>query len=99
MILDDTTDLVELTHRVAHFYGHESCGQCTPCREGSRWVADVVHRVRDKHGEEKDLDTLLSFAGNMGNGTTICPFSDAVVMGVTPIVKKFRGEFVNRLNS
>lgn len=97
MVLDDTTDIVELAYRVAHFYGHESCGQCTPCREGSRWVADIVHRVRDHHAEPEDLDTLLSFAGNMGNGTTICPFSDAVVMGVTPIVKKFRGDFLAHL--
>jgi NADH:ubiquinone oxidoreductase subunit F (NADH-binding) len=55
--------------------------------------------VRDRHAEPGDLDTLLSFAGNMGNGTTICPFSDAVVMGVTPIVKKFRADFVAHLQA
>lgn len=97
MILDDTTDMVELTYRVAHFYGHETCGQCTPCREGSKWVADVMHRVRDQHADAQDLETILAFTANMGNGTTICPFSDAVIMAITPIVKKFRQDFVAHL--
>lgn len=93
MILDDTTDLVELTLRVAHFYGHESCGQCTPCREGTRWMSDVMHRVTAKRANAEDLETVLSFTQNMVNGTTICPFSDAAVMAVVPIIKKFRHEF------
>ncbi|MBV6493155.1 MAG: NADH-quinone oxidoreductase subunit 1 [Turneriella sp.] len=99
MVLDDTTDLVELTYRVAHFYGHESCGQCTPCREGSRWMSDIMHRVRDNKAIEEDILTMLSFTTNMVGGTTICPFSDAAVMAVTPIIKKFRPEFDARLNA
>ncbi len=93
IVLDDSTDIVEFTYRIAYFYAHESCGQCTPCREGSRWVQDVLARVRAHDAQSEDVDTLLSFTENMGNGTTICPFADAVVMGVTPIVKKFRPEF------
>lgn len=93
IVLDDTTDMVEFTYRVAYFYAHESCGQCTPCREGSRWIHDILFRLRQGKADRKDLETLMSFTENMGNGTTICPFSDANVMGVVPIVKKFFPEF------
>lgn len=93
IVLDDTTDMVQLTKRLADFYAHESCGQCTPCREGSEWISSIIDRVIDGEAEEKDLQTLLSFTKNMGNGTTICPFSDANVMGVVPIVEKFYDEF------
>lgn len=94
MVLDDTVDIVEFTYRHAYFYSHESCGQCTPCREGSRWVADILKRVRDRKAEEADLKTLLSFSDNMGNGTTICPFADAVQMCIVPTVEKFYDKFL-----
>ncbi len=97
IVLDDSIDMVEFAYRVAYFYAHESCGQCTPCREGSRWVKDIIFRIRESKAQKSDIDTLLSFTNNMENGTTICSFSDAVVMGVTPIVKKFRKEFEVRL--
>ena len=97
IILDDSVDMVEFAYRVAYFYAHESCGQCTPCREGSRWVKDIIFRIRESKAQQSDIDTLLDFTDNMSNGTTICAFSDAVVMGVTPIVKKFRQEFEAKL--
>ena len=99
IILDDSVDMVEFTYRIAYFYAKESCGQCTPCREGSRWVKDIIFRIKEGSASKADLDTLLSFTDNMWNGTTICAFSDAVVMGVTPILRKFRAEFEARLHS
>ena len=99
IILDDSVDMVEFAYRVAFFYAHESCGQCTPCREGSRWVKDIIFRIREGQAKKSDLDTLLNFADNMWNGTTICAFSDAVVMGVTPIIRKFRADFEARVQS
>ncbi len=97
IVLDSSTDMVQLTKRLADFYAHESCGQCTPCREGSKWIADIIDRLIDGHAVEDDLKTLLSFTKNMGNGTTICPFADANVMGVVPIVEKFYDEFLHYL--
>ncbi len=99
IILDDSVDMVEFAYRIAYFYAHESCGQCTPCREGSRWIKDIIFRIREKKAKISDLDTLFNFTNNMTNGTTICPFSDAVVMGVTPIIKKFRSEFESRIKN
>ena len=99
VVLDDSVDMVELAYRVAYFYAHESCGQCTPCREGSRWVKDIIFRIREEQANASDVETLLSFTDNMVNGTTICAFSDAVVMGVAPIVQKFRSEFEARVQT
>ena len=99
IVLDDSIDMVEFVYRVAFFYAHESCGQCSPCREGSRWVKDIIFRIREGQAKKSDLDTLLNFTDNMWNGTTICAFSDAVVMGVTPIIRKFRGEFEAKIQS
>ena len=87
IVLDDSVDMIEFAYRVAYFYAKESCGQCTPCREGSRWVKDIVFRIREGSASRADLDTLISFTDNMWNGTTICAFSDAVVMGITPILQ------------
>ena len=93
IVLDDTVDMVEYTYRVAYFYAKESCGQCTPCREGSTWVKDIIYKIREGKGSKKDIETLLRFTNTMANGATICAFADAVVMAVAPIVRKFRSEF------
>ncbi|MDH5716152.1 MAG: NADH-quinone oxidoreductase subunit NuoF [Spirochaetia bacterium] len=98
IVLDETTDMVELAYRVAYFYDHESCGQCTPCREGTRWVKNILKRFKDRIGSADDLDTLCDFSEYMSNGATICPFGDAVKMAVIPIVKKFREEFEARID-
>lgn len=93
IVLDDTANIVEFTFRVAAFYRYESCGQCTPCREGSKWIYDILTRLMARKADVTDVETMLSFTQNMVNGTTICPFSDAMVMAVMPIVNKFRPEF------
>ncbi|MCZ8155217.1 MAG: NADH-quinone oxidoreductase subunit NuoF [Leptospira sp.] len=97
IILSEEADLVETTYRLAEFYSHESCGQCTPCREGTHWVKDILHKIKDGHGEQKDVDLLFSIARNMEGGTTICPLADACVMAVRPTMQKFKDEFSKRL--
>lgn len=93
IILSEEADLVETTYRLAAFYSHESCGQCTPCREGTHWVKDLLHKIKSGEGSEKDYDLILSLSRNMEGGTTICPLADACVMAVRPTMTKFRSEF------
>ncbi|PKA15903.1 NADH-quinone oxidoreductase subunit NuoF [Leptospira haakeii] len=97
IVIGEGTDLVETTYRFARFYAHESCGQCTPCREGTHWVRDLLHKIREGEGTSADLDLILSLARNMEGGTTICPLSDACVGAVRPTILKFKHEFEARL--
>ncbi len=97
IVLSEDNDIVESTFRLAEFYAHESCGQCTPCREGTHWVAGLLHKIKDGHGSQKDLDLILSLTVNMEGGTTICPLADACVGAVRPTIQKFRSEFESRL--
>ena len=97
IVLAEDTDIVETTFRLAEFYAHESCGQCTPCREGTHWVAGLLHKIKDGHGTQKDLDLILSLSVNMEGGTTICPLADACVGAVRPTILKYRSEFESRL--
>lgn len=92
MVMDEDTDLVKITLRIAHFYHHESCGQCTPCREGCGWMEKVLHRIHDGHGTKKDLDLLIDIANNI-EGNTICALGDAAAWPVRGFIKKFRDEF------
>jgi NADH-quinone oxidoreductase subunit F len=97
IILSEEADLVETTYRLAEFYSHESCGQCTPCREGTHWVKDLLHKIRSGHGTEKDVELIFSLSRNMEGGTTICPLADACVMAVRPTMTKFKSEFESKL--
>lgn len=99
IVLSEEADLVETTYRLAEFYAHESCGQCTPCREGTHWVKDLLHNIKDGHGSQKDLDLILSLSRNMEGGTTICPLADACVMAVRPTIQKFTSEFTSRFQN
>ncbi len=97
IILSEEADLVETTYRLAEFYAHESCGQCTPCREGTHWVRDLLHKIKDGHGSQKDIDLIFSLSRNMEGGTTICPLADACVMAVRPTMTKFKSEFMAKI--
>ncbi|MDF3819436.1 NADH-quinone oxidoreductase subunit NuoF [Leptospira sp. 96542] len=97
IVLSEDADLVETTYRLAEFYSHESCGQCTPCREGTHWVKDLLHKIKLGEGTEKDVDLIFSLSRNMEGGTTICPLADACVMAVRPTMTKFKDEFFSRL--
>ena len=92
IVMDDTTDIVEALANIAEFYAHESCGQCTPCREGSLWMANALHRLTSGHGRKQDADYLLHIAQNI-QGRTICAFGEACAWPVLSFVKKFKDEF------
>ncbi len=93
IVMDDTTCMVEALLNLQEFYAHESCGQCTPCREGVDWMRKILQRLEDGEGTEADIDLLDSVAGNI-IGNTVCPLADGAVMPVQSFVKKFRDEFV-----
>ena len=80
---------------VSEFYAHESCGQCTPCREGSLWMAQALHRLTHGQGRKQDADYLLKIATNI-QGRTICAFGEACAWPVLSFVSKFRDEFEAR---
>jgi NADH-quinone oxidoreductase subunit F len=92
IVMDDTTDMVKVLARISHFYYEESCGQCTPCREGTGWMARIVHRIYHSKGRQEDLDLLTDVADKIG-GRTICALGDAAAMPVIAFVKNFREEF------
>jgi len=92
IVLDDTRDIVEALANLAEFYAHESCGQCTPCREGSLWMSKALHRLTHGHGRKADADYLLHIAQNI-QGRTICAFGEACAWPVLSYVKKFKDDF------
>ncbi|HEX6163907.1 MAG TPA: NADH-quinone oxidoreductase subunit NuoF [Vicinamibacterales bacterium] len=92
MVLDETTDMVWLAENLLHFYRHESCGKCTPCREGTDWLYRLLHRMTQGKATEKDI-TLLQSVANQINGKTLCAFGDAAATPVLTTLKWFRPEF------
>jgi NADH-quinone oxidoreductase subunit F len=92
IVMDDETCMVWALSILEDFYAHESCGQCTPCREGTGWVARVLRNLEGGRGEAADIELLLSLGRNM-MGKTICVFADAAAMPLDSFIKKFRGEF------
>ncbi|MDB5860490.1 MAG: nuoF, partial [Ramlibacter sp.] len=92
IVMDETRDMVESLLRLSYFYMHESCGQCTPCREGTGWLWRVVDRIQNGHGKQSDLALLNSVADNI-QGRTICALGDAAAMPVRAMIKHFRHEF------
>jgi NADH-quinone oxidoreductase subunit F len=99
IVMDEKVDMVWALENLLRFYAHESCGQCTPCREGSDWALDVVRRIRRGHGRPGDLETLLRIARYASQGMTICPLGDAFCEPVRSFVERFRGEFEARIAS
>ena len=92
IVLDETRCMVKSLQRLSYFYMHESCGQCTPCREGTGWLSRMVDRVETGHGRASDMDLLDSVADNI-QGRTICALGDAAAMPVRAMIKHFRHEF------
>ena len=92
IVLDDSRCMVKSLQRLSYFYMHESCGQCTPCREGTGWLSRVVDRIEHGHGRPADLDLLDSVAEDI-QGRTICALGDAAAMPVRAMIKHFRHEF------
>ncbi len=96
IVLDDSADIVEALANISEFYAHESCGQCTPCREGSLWMAKALHRLTHGEGRKIDADYLVKIADNIPGGRTICAFGEACAWPVQSFVAKFKDEFVAR---
>jgi len=92
MVMDDSVCMVRALERILHFFAHESCGQCTPCRVGVNWIHRIVKRIEEGGGQDGDLETLLDVCDNM-IGKTICVFADAAGLPAMSFVRKFRHEF------
>ena len=92
IVFDDSADMVYQIMRLARFYAHESCAQCTQCREGTAWTTKIMERILAGQGKTKDLDLLLDLSENM-TGKTICVLSDSCAAPIVSGIKKFRGEF------
>ncbi|OFZ20086.1 MAG: NADH oxidoreductase (quinone) subunit F [Bdellovibrionales bacterium GWB1_55_8] len=98
IVVSEDYCVVKLLARISKFYAHESCGQCTPCREGCRWMEEVIERIEHGHGHEQDLNLLLSIADNI-NAKTLCALGDAAAGPVMSFVKKFRADFEAHIRS
>ena len=96
IVMDETRCMVKSLLRLSYFYFEESCGQCTPCREGTGWLYRMVHRIENGHGRPEDLDLLDNVAGNI-MGRTICALGDAAAMPVRGFLKHFRDEFAHHI--
>ncbi|MBM2836942.1 MAG: nuoF [candidate division NC10 bacterium] len=98
IVMDETTCMVDALQSAAKFFAHESCGQCSPCREGTGWVYRIIRRITEGKGRPQDLDELLGIAGDM-EGKTICVFADAAAWPVQSYITKFRAEFEEHIRT
>ena len=97
IVMDESVCMVWLAMNLLHFYRHESCGKCTPCREGGDWLYKLLQRVEDGEGRMKDIDLLFGVANNIV-GKTLCAFGDAAATPVLTTLKLFRHEFEAHIN-
>jgi len=98
IVMDETTCMLDALQSAARFFAHESCGQCSPCREGTGWIHRIVRRISEGKGKLQDLDHLLAIAGDM-EGKTICVFADAAAWPVQSYITKFREEFEEHIRA
>ena len=98
IVMDDSRCMVESLLRLSYFYAHESCGQCTPCREGTGWMHRVIDRIAHGQGRMEDIALLNSVADNI-QGRTICALGDAAAMPVRAMLKHFKHEFVQKIEA
>src|SRR5690606_19957597 len=89
IVIDERTSMVEVARRTIAFYREESCGKCTPCREGTGWLEAILERIEAGDGREKDLD-LMAYFTTFISGKSFCPFGDAAVWGLQSNLAKFR---------
>ena len=104
IVMDDKVNMVQACLNIARFYEHESCGQCTPCREGTTWLVKMLTRMVNGSGTERDIDMIFEITDNIGGlidfsqgsfGKTICPFGEAVAWPIRSFVEKFKNEFLS----
>ena len=96
IVMDDSTDIIKALANLSEFYAHESCGQCTPCREGSLWMSKALNRLTSGQGRKTDAEYLVRIADNIPGGRTICAFGEACSWPVQSFIAKFKDEFVAR---
>ncbi len=96
IVIHEETCTVWVAEILAHFYMHESCGKCTPCRQGTGWLYEILHRIENGHGKMEDLDTLEDLARNI-EGNTICALGDAAAVPVISTLRNFRDEYVHHI--
>jgi NADH-quinone oxidoreductase subunit F len=96
IVMDETADIFETTRNITHFYMHESCGWCTPCREGTRWLYKVFDRMHRYEGLPGDVELLYDLADKI-LGKSFCALGDAAAMPVQSAIKKFREDFERRI--
>jgi NADH-quinone oxidoreductase subunit F len=94
VIMDETTSIARVMEIIARFYDHESCGQCSQCREGTQWLAQIFHRIATGHGQPDDVATIESLAKGMAPGKTICALSDAAAIPTLSAIKLFKDELL-----
>jgi NADH-quinone oxidoreductase subunit F len=97
IVYDETTSIVKNLYTFARFYHHESCGQCSPCREGTGWMEKILHRIVEGHGKPSDIDLLWDIQRKI-EGNTICPLGDAAAWPVASAIRHFRAEFEEYIN-
>jgi len=93
MVMDETTCMVHATLILTRFFAHESCGQCTPCREGTHWAERILHRFEHGGAKREEIDLLLDVCSEMGGGRTICALADGAINPIRSSIEKFRGEY------
>ena len=100
VVMDDTTDVVAACWRIVRFFARESCGKCTPCREGTTWLERILYRILDGHGRPDDIATLFEISESISPGiawpprqTTICPLGPSAVSPIASAVRRFPHEF------
>ena len=106
IVMDDSTDVIAAAHRIVRFYAHESCGQCTPCREGTSWLERIFNRLLSGQGRMADIDLLLDVSDGISPGltwppamTTICPLGPSATAPVVSLMKYFRDEVEDRISA
>ena len=97
IVMDERCCMVQLGLRVAQFYMHESCGKCTPCREGTRWMVSILRKIEDGEASQGELDLLLNVCDRI-LGNCLCPLGDAAAMPVASYVAKFRDEYQQHID-
>ena len=97
IVMDKSTDVIAAIARISYFFKHESCGQCTPCREGMGWMWRVLTRMAEGRAQKREIDLLLEVAGQV-EGHTICALGDAAAWPVQGLIRHFRGEIEKRID-
>jgi NADH-quinone oxidoreductase subunit F len=92
IVMDETTCMVKVALRISRFFEHESCGKCVPCREGTRWIRQIMERIENGKGRQEDIELLRDICANIA-GNAVCPLGDAAVVPIQSTIEKFRDEY------